>query len=114
MKKQKLQEALAVLLTKLSSARDNPLLIDNYAVKALRTTLVTFKESGELHEALKEKIRRMKMELQELEETLDKCEDRDNRYDDEENYRRGRDYDRRERDYDDRDREYGRGRYGRY
>lgn len=35
---------------------------------------------------LKEKIRRMKMELQELEETLDKCEDRDNRYDDEENY----------------------------
>ena len=37
---------------------------------------------------LKEKIRRMKMELQELEEALDKCEDRD--------------------------REYGRGRYGRY
>ena len=29
---------------------------------------------------LKEKIRRMKMELQELEDTLDKCEDRDNRY----------------------------------
>lgn len=45
-----------MLLTKLSSARDNPLLIDNYAVKALRTTLVTFKESGELHKALKEQI----------------------------------------------------------
>ena len=45
---------------------------------------------------LKEKIRRMKMELQELEEALDKCEDRDNRYDDEENYRRVRDYDRHE------------------
>lgn len=33
---------------------------------------------------LKEKIRRMKMELQELEDALDKCEDRDNRYDEEE------------------------------
>ena len=65
---------------------------------------------------LKEKIRRMKIELQELEETLDKCEDRDNSYDDEENYRRSRDYDRHEHDYEDRDRdrEYGRGRYGRY
>ena len=31
-------------------------MIDNYAVKALRTTLVTFKESGELHKALKEQI----------------------------------------------------------
>ena len=30
MKKQQLHEALAVLLTKLSSARDNPLLMDNY------------------------------------------------------------------------------------
>ena len=56
MKKKQLYEALVVLLTKLSSARDNPLLIDNYAVKALRTTLVTFKESGELREALKEQI----------------------------------------------------------
>lgn len=54
--KKQLYEALIVLLTKLSSARDNPLLIDNYAVKALRTTLVTFKESGELHKALKEQI----------------------------------------------------------
>lgn len=54
--KKQLHEALAVLLTKLSSARDNPLLMDNYVVKALRTTLVTFKESGELHEALKEQI----------------------------------------------------------
>lgn len=35
MKKQQLHEALAVLLTKLSSARDNPLLMDNYVVKAL-------------------------------------------------------------------------------
>lgn len=56
MNKKQLHEALAVLLTKLSSARDNPLLIDNYAVKALRTTLITFKESGELHKALKEQI----------------------------------------------------------
>ena len=56
MKKQQLHEALAVLLTKLSSARDNPLLMDNYAVKALRTVLLDFKESGELHEAYKEQI----------------------------------------------------------
>lgn len=34
MKKKQLHEALAVLLTKLSSARDNPLLMDNYVVKA--------------------------------------------------------------------------------
>ena len=33
MKKKQLHEALAVLLTKLSSARDNPLLMDNYVVK---------------------------------------------------------------------------------
>lgn len=52
--KKQLHEALVVLLVKLSSARDNPLLIDDYAVNALRTTLVTFKESGELCEALKE------------------------------------------------------------
>ena len=45
-----------MLLTKLSSARDNPLLMDNYVVKALRTVLMTFKESGELHEAYKEQI----------------------------------------------------------
>ena len=56
MKKQQLHEALAVLLTKLSSARDNSLLMDNYVVKALRTVLMTFKESGELHEAYKEQI----------------------------------------------------------
>lgn len=56
MKKKQILEALAVLLTKLSSARDNPLLIDNYSVKALRTVLMTFKESGELHEAYKEQI----------------------------------------------------------
>lgn len=56
MKKQQLQEALAVLLAKLSSARDNPLLMDNYVVKALRTVLLIFKESGELHEAYKEQI----------------------------------------------------------
>ena len=45
-----------MLRTKLSSTRDNPLLIDNYAVKALRTTFLTFKEFGELHKALKEQI----------------------------------------------------------
>ena len=55
MKKQ-LHEALAVLLTKLSSARDNPLLMDNYVVKALRTVLLDFKESGELHQAYKDQI----------------------------------------------------------
>lgn len=56
MKKKQLHEALAVLLIKLSSARDNPLLMDNYVVKALRTVLLEFKESGELHEAYKEQI----------------------------------------------------------
>ena len=45
-----------MLLTKLSSARDNPLLMDNYVVKALRTVLFEFNESGELHEAIKEQI----------------------------------------------------------
>ena len=54
--KKQLHEALAVLLTKLSSARDNPLPMDNYAVKSLRTVLLEFKESGELHEAYKEQI----------------------------------------------------------
>lgn len=56
MKKKQLHEALAVLLTKLSSARENPLMMDNYAVKALRTVLLEFRESGELHEAYKEQI----------------------------------------------------------
>lgn len=56
MKKQQLHEALAVLLTKLSSARDNPLLMDNYVVKSLRTVLLKFKESGELYAAYKEQI----------------------------------------------------------
>lgn len=54
--KKQLHEALIVLLTKLSSARDNPLLMDNYVVKALRTVLLEFKESGELHEAYKKQI----------------------------------------------------------
>lgn len=56
MKKKQLHEALAVLLTKLSSARENPLLMDNYVVKALRTVLLEFKESGELYDAYKEQI----------------------------------------------------------
>ena len=51
MNKKQLHEALAVLLTKLSSAMDNPLLMDNYVVKALRTVLLEYKESGELHAA---------------------------------------------------------------
>ena len=55
-KKKQLHEALAVLLTKLSSARDNPLLMDNYVVKALHTVLLEFKESGELYDAYKEQI----------------------------------------------------------
>lgn len=54
--KKQLHEALAVLLTKLSSARDNPLLMDNYVTKALRTVLLEFKESGELYAAYKEQI----------------------------------------------------------
>ncbi len=64
---------------------------------------------------LKEKIRRMKMEIQELEECLDKYEERDNRYDDEPQYRNRNQYDDEER-YHERE-EYGhreRGRYGRY
>ena len=56
MKKKQLHEALAVLLTKLSSARDNLLLMDNYVVKALRTVLLEFKKSGELYDAYKEQI----------------------------------------------------------
>ena len=56
MKKKQLREALAVLLIKLSSARDNPLLMDNYVVKALRTVLLNFKESGEIYAAYKEQI----------------------------------------------------------
>lgn len=32
------------------------MLMDNYAVKALRTVLCEFNESGELHEAYKEQI----------------------------------------------------------
>lgn len=54
--KKQLHEALAVLLTKLSSAMDNPLLMDNYVTKALRTVLLEFKESGELYDAYKEQI----------------------------------------------------------
>ena len=64
---------------------------------------------------LKEKIRRMKMEIQELEECLDKYGERDNRYDDEPQYRNRNPYDDEER-YHERE-EYGhreRGRYGRY
>lgn len=56
MVKEELHEALAVLLTKLSSARENPLLMDNYATKALRTVLLEFKKSGELYAAYKEQI----------------------------------------------------------
>lgn len=64
---------------------------------------------------LKEKIRRMKMEIQELEECLDNYEERDNRYDDDPQYRSRNPYDDEER-YHERE-EYGhreRGRYGRY
>ena len=56
MKKKQLYEALTVLLTKLSSAMENPLLMDNYVTKALRTVLLEFKESGELYAAYKEQI----------------------------------------------------------
>ena len=55
-KKKQLYEALVVLLIKLSSAKDCPLLVDNYVVKALRTVLLEFKESGDLYTAYKEQI----------------------------------------------------------
>lgn len=54
--KKQLHEALTVLLSKLSSARENPLLMNKYVVKALRTVLLEFKESGELYAAYKEQI----------------------------------------------------------
>ena len=64
---------------------------------------------------LKEKIRRMKIELQELEECLDKFEERDNRYDDEPQYRNHNQYDDEERYRDREDYRYReRSRYGRY
>ena len=44
--KKQLHEALAVLLTKLSSARDNPLLMDNYVTKALRHCSFGFQGIG--------------------------------------------------------------------
>lgn len=56
MKKNKKQLHEAVLLTKLSSARENPLLMDNYVTKSLRTVLLEFKASGELYDAYKEQI----------------------------------------------------------
>lgn len=56
MKKKQLHEALAVLLTKLSISKGQSLADDNYVVKALRTVLLEYKESGELHEAYKEQI----------------------------------------------------------
>ena len=56
MKKKLLYESLAVFLTKLSSAKDNPLPIDNYVVNALLMVLLEFKESGELYAAYKEQI----------------------------------------------------------
>ena len=40
MKKKQLHEALAVLLTKLSSARDNPLLMYNYVTLLSRLEIV--------------------------------------------------------------------------
>ena len=64
---------------------------------------------------LKEKIRRMKIELQELEECLDKFEERDNRYDDEPQYRNRNQYDDEERYRDKEDYRYReRSRYSRY
>ena len=64
---------------------------------------------------LKEKIRRMKIELQELEECLDKFEERDNRYDDEPQYRNRNQYDDEERYREKEDYRYReRSRYGRY
>ena len=64
---------------------------------------------------LKEKIRRMKIELQELEECLDKFEERDNRYDDESQYRNRNQYDDEERYREKEDYGYReRSRYSRY
>lgn len=47
---------LLCFLLNYPSARDCPLLMDNYVTKALRTVLLEFKKSGELHEAYKEQI----------------------------------------------------------
>ena len=64
---------------------------------------------------IKEKIRRMKIELQELEECLDKFEERDNRYDDEPQYRNRNQYDDEERYREKEDYGYReRSRYSRY
>lgn len=64
---------------------------------------------------LKEKIKRMKIELQELEECLDKFEERDNRYDDEPQYRNRNQYDDEERYREKEDYGYHeRSRYSRY
>ena len=64
---------------------------------------------------LKEKIRRMKIELQELEECLDKFEERDNHYDDEPQYRNRNQYDDEDRYHEREDYRYReRSRYGRY
>ena len=46
MKKKQLHEALAVLLTKLSSARDNPLLMDNYVGESLAHCSFEFQGIG--------------------------------------------------------------------
>ena len=59
---------------------------------------------------LKEKIRRMKIEIQELEDTIEECsrkEDDDYDKDYDKDYDRDYDYRRRDREYDGR----GRGRY---
>lgn len=69
--KKQLHEALAVLLTKLSSAMDNPLLMDNYVVKALRTVLLEYKESGELHEAASNQGKRADEERRRNEPPMD-------------------------------------------
>lgn len=41
-------QALAMLLTKFSSAKDNPFLMDNYVVKVLRTVLLELKAINNL------------------------------------------------------------------
>lgn len=47
---------LQCFLLNYPSAMDCPLLMDNYVVKALRTVLLEYKESGELYDAYKEQI----------------------------------------------------------
>lgn len=61
--KKQLHEALAVLLTKLSSARDNPLLIDNYVVKELNPQFAKDKARDERIAGIENEVAGMKGDI---------------------------------------------------